>query len=144
MREFVTAAKAADEEQPVPIEFQVDGHPMRAYPPTEGQIAVVMASLTDYTSDADKMAAIINFFVGVLDDDSHVTLVRRLMDRNDPFGFVELNEIMEWLMSEWSARPTKQPSDFTPSRQSAGRKSTGRVHSRGSTPSGSVPIASAT
>jgi hypothetical protein len=143
VKEFSTAVNAALEPQEL-VPFMVDGVELHAYYPTEGQIAVATAAMTAYSKDYEKVAAIINFFVGVLDEKSHQHLVGRLLDRNDTFGADEVNNIMEWLIEEWTARPTQSPSGSTASPSNGGRKSTGSARSRVLTPSNSGQTVSAT
>jgi len=128
MREFKTAVddKQTDPEEEG-TEFAVDGVLCTAYRPKDGQLAMLMASTGRHTTSSEQIAGVINFFVNVLDDDSQQYIVGRLLDRTDKFGIDEVQEIMEWLIEEWSARPTKSPSDSRTSRQTGGRKSTGRT-----------------
>jgi hypothetical protein len=108
LKEFSTAANRVTEgDEPEPIEFGLDGVLCKAYYPKDGQVAVLMATGGKHSSDADQIAGVINFFVGVLDDDSHSYIVGRLLDRKDPFGLTEVQNIIEWLMEQWSGRPTK-------------------------------------
>ena len=124
VKEFITAAKEASEEDESILEFTVDGVECRAYPPKDGQLAVLMATTASHSSENEQIAGIINFFVAVLDDDTHTFLVSKLLDRKDPFGIEQVQDIMSWMVEEWTARPTKSPSGSTPSRSSGGRKST--------------------
>lgn len=125
MREFETALKAVtDTDTDDGMEFAVDGEVLHCYRPSDGQLAVLMASVSRSQSTANQIAGIINFFVEVLDDDSHAYLVGRLLDRRDPFGLQEVQAIMEWMIEEWTGRPTSSPSASTPSRRSGGRRST--------------------
>jgi hypothetical protein len=136
MREFKTAARQAVDPEAAekPIEFEVDGEVWRAYKPTEGQLAWLMANATDFAKVEDQAAASINFFVGLFDDDTRRLIAQRLLDRDDPFGLEEIGEITEYLTEEWAARPTKPSSVSTPSRRSTGRKSTATAPFGESTP----------
>lgn len=149
MKEFITAAKAAaddpDAVEAEVITFQVDGREIEMLPPSEGQVAILLAGASDMSSGTEMIASSINFFMSLLAHPKDVTYFkRRLLDRNDEFGAENIAQIVEWLVEEWTARPTKQPSDFTPSQQSGGRKSTGHKRHAASTRSSSVPTASAT
>jgi len=126
MKEFVTAAEEAakPEDDDGVMEFSVDGVMCKAYRPQDGQLAVLMASTSRHSNNQEQIAGVINFFVAVLDDDSHNYVVSKLLDRNDSFGLENVQEIMEWMIEEWSARPTRSPSASTSSRRSGGRKST--------------------
>jgi hypothetical protein len=143
-REFTTAARKASEDDDKAIEFLVDGVTMHAYRPEPGQLAVMMASFASYSTVIEKTAGIINFFVGVLDEESHQILVGRLLDRTDPFDLEQVEEIMEWMVEEWAGRPTQPLSASTQSQRNGGRRSTASAPRTGSTRSSSTPIASAT
>jgi hypothetical protein len=126
VKEFSTAVREAPE-SPIggdPLVFTVDGDEWTAYPPTGGQLALVMASMAEQADPADSIAGILNFLTSVLDEQSAKDYRRRLMDRDDPFDIEDVERIVEWLMEEWSARPTKQPSDFQQSRRRSGRRLT--------------------
>lgn len=104
--------------------FKVDGVECRAYKPKDGQLAVLMATNTRHSSQEEQIAGLINFFVAVLDDTSHSYIVSRLLDRKDPFGIEQVQGIFEWMVEQWSGRPTRQPSVSTQSRKTDGQKST--------------------
>jgi hypothetical protein len=136
-KEFTTAIEQQHpDDEDVPLLFMLDGHECKAYTPTDGQIAMTMAALGRHTSDITKMAGVIDFFVAVLDEDSHSYVVNRLMDRADPLKLEQVEEIIMWLMEEWSGRPTRSPSVSTQSRQSGGRKSKPRTTKSTSSRSG--------
>src|SRR5690348_17141128 len=110
MKEFTTAANevlADNGEDERVWEFKVDGRECRAFKPKDGQLAVLMATTHSHASSAERVAGIINFFVAVLDDESHAYIVQKLLDRTDPFGLEEVTSIMNWLIEEWSGRPTQ-------------------------------------
>jgi hypothetical protein len=136
LREFTTAARRAaptafDGAQP--ITFKIDGDEFTAYPPTPGQMAMLVSAQAEGRDVTTSMAAIIDFIDGLLDEDGREMYRRRLLDRDDPFDFDTVNEIMEGLMEEWSARPTKSPSDYASSRKSGGSRSTAKRRSPAST-----------
>lgn len=145
MREFVTAVaesegKAAGEDTTL-IEFSVDGKMCNAYRPTSGQIAVYMATAGRHATREDNIAGVVDFFAGVLDRGSRDYLIRRLMDREDPFEVEQVEEIISYLIEEWSGRPTEQASDSHKSPPSTGTSST-RTTEQGSTSSTSLSTAS--
>lgn len=126
MREFTTAANeaASGDEPDKGIPFMVDGFECRAFKPQDGQLAVLMATTGRHSSNEEQIAGLINFFVAVLNDESHGYIVSKLLDRRDKFGLDEVQDIMEWLIEEWSGRPTRSPSGSTSSPESVGPKST--------------------
>lgn len=131
MREFVTAARQAPSalEGAEPIEFVVDGETFMAYPPTTGQLAMLVASQAKNREVPDTVAAVIDFLDGILDEHAQVVFRKRLMDRDDPFDFDTVNWIVENLIEEWGGRPTTSPSGSSPSRRSAGSRSTAKRRS---------------
>jgi hypothetical protein len=157
LREFetaVAAARAEDEQDEYPIDFAVleiseddDGAEKvervicHARQPGEGEVIVLIADAMGRRSSLpEKVAAIIDFLIAVLDDESQDYIVGRLMDPRDPFGISEIEPIVFALMEEMGGRPTKQPSDFARSRKTGGQNSQRRT--RKSTSSASARTAS--
>jgi hypothetical protein len=140
VKEFNSAVREATEDAEAPLEFAIDGQVLYAHKPTDGQIAMTMAALGRHTSNQTKIAGIIDFFVEILDEDSHQYIVERLLSRNDPLGLEQVEEILDWLVEEWTGRPTQQPSVSTRSRQSGGQKS--KATTRRSTSSTLAPASS--
>lgn len=140
MKEFTTAAEESLEDAEAPLEFAIDGQILRAFKPTDGQIAITMSALGRHTSDQTKTAGVIDFFVQILDEESYDYVVNRLLSRTDPLGLAEVEEVLEWLVEEWTGRPTQPPSVSTQSRSSGGPKS--RRTTPRSTSSGLAPVSS--
>jgi hypothetical protein len=126
MREFVTAVKQAHEDDDAEdgMEFTVDGVTCKCYRPQDGQLAILMAATGRHSSEQEQVAGFINFFCATLDDESSSYIVSRLLDRKDPYGLDEVQEVMEWMIEEWTGRPTKPSSGSTRSQRTGGRKST--------------------
>lgn len=136
MKEFTTAARRSVPsaiEGAEPIQFTVDGEEFTAYPPSAGQLALLMAGQAKNREVEESVAAIIDFLDGILDEHAQEVFRRRMLDRNDPFDFDNVEAIMEGLVEEWSARPTQSSSDSSSSRGTGGRKSTARPRSRATT-----------
>lgn len=127
MLEFETAIKAVTEakedERPF-TEFKLDGRVMKAYNPDDGQLAMFLASIGRGQAASDKVAGAINFFCSVLDEDDATHIEVRLLDRHDPFGLEQVEEIMQGIIEEWGGRPTKSLSVSTQSPESDGPKLT--------------------
>lgn len=127
MLEITTAAKRAEQGDKTADEgtpFKVDDRECKAYRPGDGQLAVLMATTGRHSSQEESIAGIINFFASVLDDDSHTYVVSRLLDRRDPFGIAEVEDIMRGLVKEWTGNPTNGSSDSASSQPSIGQSST--------------------
>lgn len=139
---FTSAAR--QEEPDVPLEFTLDGETYHIYPPKDGQLALVMASMSDYADDGEGVATFINTFFALLDDETNHALHRRLMDREDTFGVEQMMEILMWVVEESTDRPTKSSPASTASRTASGGRSTGGARRTGSTRSGSRSPVSAT
>lgn len=95
-----------------------------AYQPDEGQFAMLMAMTGRGATQSDRIAGIINFFVNILDEEGSDYLQSRLLNRLDPFGIDDVEQIMDWLSEQWTGNPTQGPSGSTPSPSNAGPKST--------------------
>lgn len=138
MKQFRTSAKNADPEAPIgePLTVDIDEREITFLPPTSGQIAILLAGSDETHTDMESAAALINFFFSMIESDSDSTYMRkRLFDRRDPFGIDEISELIDYVMGEWSATPTRRPSDYLPSQRTTGRRSTPVRHRTASTPS---------
>jgi hypothetical protein len=144
MREFVTAAKAVEDEGDTfgrDTTIKIDGRDIRFLPATEGQMALLLS--TDMLPTTDRISIGVNLFFNLLRDDTDSDYFRaRMFDRKDPFGSGEIAEIVQGLIEEWSGDPTQESSDSTPSPPPTGASSTARAPRKGSTRSSSAPIAS--
>lgn len=132
MREFTTAFEeinAEDEGTPVEeqyVPFKVDGRELHAYPPTDGQLAFMLAALGRGQTNETRFAAIINIMLASLRDEDADYLESRLLTR-DPakrLPMKQIEAIFEHLTEEWFARPTQPPSDSAGSPQNDGQNST--------------------
>jgi hypothetical protein len=141
MKEFNTAIEESERDDET-MEFKIDGQLLRAYRPTDGQLALLMASLGRHTNEMTKVAGVIDFFVTVMDDESYNYVVNRLLSREDALGLEQVQGVIEWMIEEWSGRPTQPLSVSTPSRQSGGPKSKPRTTK--STSSKLAPASSST
>lgn len=126
MREFVTAVNEAYEPDDADKgeKLVLDGRELTYYKPVEGQYMVFMASTGRHASQNDTVAAVVNFFVELFDKDSQSYLVARLLDRDDPFGIEQINEMLDAMAEDWTGRPTKPSTASSRSQRNGGRKST--------------------
>jgi hypothetical protein len=115
---LVTPGKTEDEEDKV--------HELTMHYPGDGQLAAWMATSANFTTLEEKVAGTVNFFTSILEEHDHSYIVARLYDRKDDFGTRHMTDLLKHAMEEWGGRPTKQPSDFAPSRRSGGQRSTRR------------------
>lgn len=147
MREFVTAVKAEEEEEPEALTFMHDGREVTFYQPGSGQLAVMATISTSGTKDAESARTILTFFFSVMGDETREYFQDRLMDRKDNFELETeggVLDIFEFLMEEWSGKASKQPSDYQQPRKQTGRTSTGNTRAKASGSSASRSRASST
>ena len=134
IKSFSTANSNAPEsalEGAEPIEFDVDGETWTAYPPTAGQLALIMAAQSEYSTPVERVRGMIDLLDSILDEEHRARYRERLMDREDTFEFDTVEAILEYLIEQWSARPPTKPADYLPSQRSTGKQSTGKRRSPG-------------
>lgn len=146
MKEFITAAKdtlgEVDEESK--ITFKHDGRDITFFEPSTGQQAIMLA-MGGRTMDVKTMGTFIQLFFEMAEDETARYLQGRLLDRNDTFDVIGeggIFDLFEALQEEWSARPTREPSESRASRRATGRASTGTTRAKASTSSTSRSRAS--
>jgi hypothetical protein len=139
MREFVTAVEDAfDPDKDQGSRILLDGRELTVYKPTDGQYMIYIAETGRHASGEQQIAAAVNFFMGMFDEEDQSYLAGRLLDRNDPFGMKKIEEIVSAVVEDWAGRPT-QPSSGSATRQkSGGRKSTRRTPALTSSDSPSI------
>lgn len=131
MKHFETAARRSANSpvsNPVDITFMFDEHEMTAHPPSTGQVALFTARQLD--GGIAGVRAMLDFLAQVLGDDDFKILEQALEEGLD---ILLINEILSYLIEEWSARPTSPSSASSTSRNGTGRRSTAKRAARAST-----------
>lgn len=96
--------------------------------PDTGEIVMLLTDTQGRRANlSQRLAALVDFMTEVLDEPSQEYVVQRMLDPKDAFGLEDLTPILEWMIEEFGGRPTRQPSDYLPSRKTAGRSSTQRT-----------------
>lgn len=106
-----TRQEAEAETEPF-IEFKLGGRVMKAYQPTDGQLTFMLAALGRGQSDDGRFASILNIMFECLDPADKDYIEGRLLSR-DPkkrLSVKKIEEIFEYLVGEWFARPTQPAS----------------------------------
>lgn len=130
MSAFDAAVDAAstEEEKPTPLDIdeisKAEGRQVHAYRPADGQLALLMASMGRGMQANDAIAATVNFFCGLFEDDDRYYIEERLLSRKRNIPIERIQELLEELIEKWSARPTQSPSASATSQQSVGQNST--------------------
>ena len=127
MKQFQTAVQAnveAKTGETLPdVQIEHDGRVITFVGPTTSELALIMS--TDLASIGVQVSTTLNFFFGLIKDVRDVDYFRRrLFDRTDSFSADGIVDILMYLVEEWSARPTQQPSDSSPQQQPTGSTST--------------------
>lgn len=122
MKAFTTAVveRIEGEEEEGRLEFELDGETLVAYKPSEAQFALLMQAASRYTEKNEAVAGAMDFFHAVLETDSAAHIRHRLLNRDDAFGLPEVEEIIEWMVEEWTGRPFRKSSGSTSSPKSTG------------------------
>lgn len=149
MREFVTAAAREEDDEDGKLIFTHDGEEVVFFRPSSGQMALMMSLGVGVTSKSkrggESVARFIALFMELMDGDTQDYFESRLLDRRDTFdldGEGGIFDIWEYLVEEWSARPTNEPSGSQPSRRATGKASTAPSRAKASTSSRSRSTAS--
>ena len=137
MKQFTTAARrgAAAVANPVDVTFEFEVREgefveMTAAPPTSGQLALFTAHQFDKGSGSVR--AMFDLLAAILSDEDYAVIEQQLHEGLDVMVLVE---VVQWLIGEWTARPTTPPSASTGSRRTTGTRSTVKQRPRASTSS---------
>jgi len=100
--------------------------------PTEERLFLVAALIGD-EDGGHEATAVLDIFRDALPRDEFLTLKERLIDPDDDVNLDMLQDVLMWLMSEWTDFPTKPSTGSSGSRGNSGARSTGRVRGKAST-----------
>lgn len=147
-KSFALSVAAANGEDPadeaMPFMMEGSDEQLYAYQPTEGQLVLLIGVMNDFESPQEQASTVMDVFWSLLHEDTIRILKLRLRDRHDTFGLQDIMNIIEWIVEETSARPTKPSLASVPSRATSGHLSTGGVQRKARARSTSRPIASTT
>lgn len=113
-----------------PLEFELNGVVFRAKPAIQG--AVLLAFVRDASSEdgGDSAGALYNFLESALEAKEYERFDALLNDDKIIIDIEVIGEIVSWLVSEYSDRPTEQPEDSLNGRQTSGTTSMDERYSR--------------
>jgi len=95
--------------------------------PTSGQIAMFQQRI----SKGDGTGAIFKLLNSVMDIEAVTEMEQMLDDRE--MAFETLSELIQFLIGEWTARPTKSSSASSASRGTTGKRSTTKLPAKAKT-----------
>lgn len=119
MREFEVAAGRSAVPNPVAISFKLGGREMTAKAPTAAQLALFVSS--GRGGGLRSVQGLLSFFGDVVDDRDWRRIEELLHDGMD---IDVLSEIANYLIEEWSGRPTLPSSGSSSPPNGTGRSST--------------------
>lgn len=142
VKEFTTEPEAAEDR--VIVDFALDGATLQAVRPKT--IAFIsLAQTQDDDTGWRQMQAVRDFMDECLLPESRELVADRLEDPDDNFDVSDLVPIVNWLMGEFTTRPTGRSSGSSARPRRTGQRSTARSRStRAKTPSTSPSEDSAT
>jgi hypothetical protein len=141
VKKFTTAEELPEERQKT-VTFDLDGTSMTARKP-KTYAMVDMANAADGDS-LTQVKALIQFMNEVLDEKSRGHIQHRMADPDDTFDLEDLAPISNWLMEQFTGRPTTRSRASAARPRKTGSASTARARSQASTRSTSRRSASAT
>lgn len=89
------------------LEFAVDGQALTAIRPDAAMWTILLASLSNAATVADRSQAIMAFVDHTLDDESKMYVRHRLSDRKDAFDTELLAKIIDSLITYWAPKPNR-------------------------------------
>jgi hypothetical protein len=144
------------------LELTLNGRVYGLSKPTSGQVTMLMAAFADDVPAPEMAKALLDFYrnVSIQDyaeydeegegvpgtelDTAYIAVKGILNNPRIPDSLEQVSELTEKIVEVVTGNPTKQPTDYLPSRRSGGQSSTGQRRKPASTRSRSVPPASAT
>jgi len=127
----------------IEVQFST-GQTIRVWEPTNGQIALLLAAFSEESESTDSANSILTFYKNITDADGYKVVKDFLANPDIPNSFEQLVRLTNLVIEEFTGNPTKQPTDYLPSRRSSGQNSTARPQRRASTPARSRRSGSAT
>lgn len=125
-KQFSTAARRGQAAVPnaveIPFDFETgvdQWKTLTAHPPTSGQVALFLSQQGH--GGVQTVTALFDFLAAVLNQTDYDVIEAQLREGLD---VSVITEIIEYLISEWGARPTTPRSASSRSRNGTGRRST--------------------
>lgn len=132
MKQFSTAARRGTPgfSNTTPVEFMWDDRTMVAQPPTTGQLALFSARQAE--GGLGGIRSMFELLASILDEDDYRVIEKALQDGID---LLLVTEVVQYIIGEWSGRPTSASTGSSTSRRSTGARSTAKRRAAVSTTS---------
>jgi len=144
IKQFGNAARGARDEgeEDLELEVMILDRKIHLNSPGSGQLSYLAMTIASNNRDLLTVGRLINFIVNLMDDDDQGYVSALLLDRDSGFDGEDIVDVAEYVVEEWSSRPTQTSTGSSKSPQATGRRSTGATRKAGSTPSRSRSTAS--
>lgn len=115
IKSFTTSARSAQDEAedaglPTTVPFELDGTTFHAHRP-KTSIFLMMAASGGSGRIGESMLEAVKFIDACLPPDERDIIADRLRDPDDDFDIDDLSAIFEYLVTQFSGRPTESQSD---------------------------------
>ncbi len=127
----VAAEREADHFEPITVKI-LDREITVDYPGS-GQIVYMTAELAEVQDDLNQVGGLMNFIYRLVPREDAQYIRQQLLDPLSGFDGEEVVSFVEYLVEEWSSRPTEKSSVSSPSRPKTGQSSTAPARRRAST-----------
>lgn len=124
MKEFSSSVRAADDGgQLEDLPFALDGVDYVLRAPKRTQLAFLVATSAASRTDADRIAAMLDFIEAALEPPGNEKIRVRLLDRDDPLELEHMVEVFNWALEQWSGRPPTSAAASSRRQLNGGRRS---------------------
>jgi hypothetical protein len=106
-KDFGAGGKVSNE----PISFSLHGENFECWPNMQGHVLLQLAASSSEDTGSGAAKTINDFFAQALKPESYERFEKLLVDPEKIVTVETLGEITGWLVEEYSARPTQEPSD---------------------------------
>ena len=113
MARFKDFGAPIDIEKVEPLTFKLYDEEFSCYPEIQGKVVLELASLSESEDSSENASAILKFFARVMLPESHTRFEALTADPNRIVSVQLLTEILQWLVEEYTNRPT-QGSEHSP------------------------------
>ena len=91
----------------IPLSFDLDGETFAVHSRLPGAALIDFASAATSEDVSKSTSATLEFFEGAMTDDEHARFNKFIRDPVREVEIEDLAEIVEWLIEEYTSRPTK-------------------------------------
>lgn len=110
MARFKDFGTGSDSSAPVePINFRLHGEEFSCIPEIPGKTVLNLVAKTSSENPADSADAITDFFKTVLTEESSARFDALAVDPHRIVSMQTLTEVLEWLVEQYTNRPTERP-----------------------------------